>query len=140
MKLNVHVVKTILGEPKSFGNNALGFICFQMLTFVRKCSYTSAMINVAKDELIPLDGEPFKGRESVASRFDVGRFATRSWRTSGRLECVRVGGRWFTTAEALNDFAQDSSEQAANKRQAAKSQRTNPRYLAAKEKLEQQFG
>lgn len=98
------------------------------------------MIDVARDILIPLHGEPLRGQESVAARFGKTRACVDKWRLTGRLECARIGNRWFTTADALNDFAKDNSSSAAKERQTKKKNRTNPRYLAAKEKLEQQFG
>jgi hypothetical protein len=55
------------------------------------------MIDVANDKLIDL--------HRVAGKFDVSIQTVNLWRRRGRLECVKVGGRWKTTPEALNAFA-----------------------------------
>lgn len=58
------------------------------------------MIDAASDQLIPL--------HEVAKRFQVSRECVRRWRVNKGLECCRVGGRWYTTADAINRFASRS--------------------------------
>jgi hypothetical protein len=58
------------------------------------------MIDVAADELLSFD--------AVAKKLGVKKQTVGLWRRRG-LECVRVGGRWYTTPAALNRFSVPSS-------------------------------
>lgn len=54
-------------------------------------------IDVMSDDLIEL--------REVATRQKVTIQTVNLWRRSGRLQCVKVGGRWKTTKKAMNAFA-----------------------------------
>ena len=67
-------------------------------------------IDAWNDERIPL--------RTVAKSYGITYQAVMRWKRIG-LACMRVGGTWYTTAEALNDFAERS--QAATDGQQKKS-------------------
>lgn len=65
-------------------------------------------IDIISDELIPLTSS-HEGKVSVQSITGKKRKTVLSW-TKGVLDCVKLGGSWYTTREALEEFAVRSSQ------------------------------
>jgi hypothetical protein len=87
----------------------------------------SNMIDVANDKLISF--------RRVAGKFSVNIQTVNLWRRRG-LECVKVGGKWFTTAAALNAFSIPSGKPSATRPAAAP---VDPAHEEAMRELSQRF-
>lgn len=68
------------------------------------------MIDITRDDLIPLGQvarrftNPASGKHFATAT--IGRWATRGVRGGVKLEAVLVGGKWWTTEDALRAFQQ----------------------------------
>src|SRR5437588_361261 len=91
------------------------------------------------EELIPL---PEAGR-LVAARagIKVGKEALAGWRTRGirgvKLDCTKIGHRWFTTREALREFFEGSTAAALGEEVAISLPKPGRDYWAAERRLDE---
>ena len=63
-----------------------------------------------KIKIVPAQEADYLSTPEIAARFGVTRLTVLNWIHGGKLEALRIGGRWKVTPEAIDRFIHQTPE------------------------------